>query len=74
MPKKDADTEPNNEIDNKDNRRRELRSKDNDSENNSDTNNSHISSEQLSPENDKVIRNNTDVETHPIISPDNDVG
>ena len=62
----------NNEIDNKDNRSKELRSKDIDSENNSDTNNSNISSEQLSAEDVEVIRNNTDVETDPIVSPDND--
>ena len=69
---RDVDSEKNTEIDNKDNRSRKMRSKDIDSENNSDTNNSNISSEQLSPEDNEIIRNNTDVETDPIASPEND--
>ena len=70
--RKNVDSEKNTEIDNKDNRSGELKSKDIDSENNTDTDNSNISSEQLSLEDNEVIRNNTDFETDPIVSPDND--
>ena len=66
------DSEKNTEIDNKDNKSRELKSKDIDSENNTDTDNFNISLEQLSLEDDEVIRNNTNFETDPIVSLDND--